>query len=498
MNQIKVGAAISYAALGINILTGIFYTPWMIHSIGRDNFGLYTLAMSVISLFVFDFGLSSSITRFIAKYLALGRQDLADKCLGLVYKLYIFIDIVLFAILCGIYFFIPEIYEKLTPDEISKFKIIYVIAAIYSVISFPFIPVNGILTAHEKIIQLKLADVFQKLFIVISMTVCLLLGYGLYALVLINAIAGILCIVYKLVCIRKITPQKIEWRYSNKSELKEIASYSSWVTVIALAQRCIFNLAPSILGIFSGATAIAILGIAITIEGYCFTFSSAINGIFLPKVSRIVVKEDGNVLPLMIKVGRLQLMVIALIVITFIFFGREFILLWVGEGFVDSYLCAVLIIIPALFHLPQMIGGETIYAANRVKKLAIVFIIMAVCNVAGAFILSPQLGALGICISVCIAYFLRTIGMDIIFRRDLKIDIMTFFKQTFVKSIPVVCISSILGFVISHFIKISSWGEFIGSVSLFLIGFCTLAYVLYFNAYEKNLVISPLRRIIHK
>ncbi|MCM1142757.1 MAG: oligosaccharide flippase family protein, partial [Muribaculum sp.] len=320
MNQIKTGAIISYAALGINILTGIFYTPWMIHSIGRDDFGLYTLAMSVISLFVFDFGLSSSVTRFIAKYLALGRQDLADRCLGLVYKLYIYLDIVLFVVLCGIYFFIPQIYEKLTPDEISKFKVIYIIAAIYSVISFPFIPVNGILTAHEKIIQLKSADVFQKLFIVISMTICLLMGYGLYALVMINAIAGILCIGYKLIVIRKITPQKVEWGYSNKSELKNIASYSSWVTVIALAQRCIFNLAPSILGIFSGATAIAILGIAITIEGYCFTFSSAINGIFLPKVSRIVVKEDGNVLPLMIKVGRLQLTVVALIVIAFIFY----------------------------------------------------------------------------------------------------------------------------------------------------------------------------------
>ena len=87
MNQLKAGATISYLALGINIITGLLYTPWMINSIGRTNFGLYTLAMSVISLFVFDFGLSSAVTRFIAKYLAMDRPDLANKCLGLVYKL---------------------------------------------------------------------------------------------------------------------------------------------------------------------------------------------------------------------------------------------------------------------------------------------------------------------------------------------------------------------------------------------------------------------------
>lgn len=130
----------SYLAIGVNILAGLLYTPWMIHSIGRENFGLYTLAMSVISLFVFDFGLSSAVTRFIAKYLAEGRQDRADNCMGLVYRLYIIIDIVMMLVLFGVYFFIPQLYKELTLDEIESFKIVYVIAAIYSVISFPFYP----------------------------------------------------------------------------------------------------------------------------------------------------------------------------------------------------------------------------------------------------------------------------------------------------------------------------------------------------------------------
>ena len=47
--QLKLGAIISYLAIGINIISGLFYTPWMIHSIGRENYGLYTLALSVIT-----------------------------------------------------------------------------------------------------------------------------------------------------------------------------------------------------------------------------------------------------------------------------------------------------------------------------------------------------------------------------------------------------------------------------------------------------------------
>ena len=340
--QLKLGALMSYLAIGVNILAGLLYTPWMIHSIGRENFGLYTLAMSVISLFVFDFGLSSAVTRFIAKYLAEGRQDRADNCMGLVYRLYIIIDIVMMLVLFGVYFFIPQLYKELTLDEIESFKIVYVIAAIYSVISFPFIPINGVLTAHEKFIQLKLCDVAHKLIIVLAMSVCLLSGGGLYSLVSVNAIAGLIMILLKVSCIKKFTHQGISWRYFEKGEFKEIVGFSGWVTVMSIAQRFIFNIAPSILGALSGSTSIAILGIATTLEGYTYTFANAINGMFLPKVSRIVSNDNGDVLPLMVKIGRIQIYITALIVFGVICFGDHFIQLWVGTEFKDSYLCALL------------------------------------------------------------------------------------------------------------------------------------------------------------
>ena len=425
-NQIKLGALLSYFSIAVNVIAGLFYTPWMINSIGRENFGLYTLAMSVIGLFLFDFGLSSAVTRFIAKYLAEGRVEKANQCLGLVYRLYFGIDVFLFIVLIAVFFFIPRIYQELTFDEIERFKIIYVIAAFYSVLSFPFIPVNGVLTAHEKFVQLKFCDVTHKIIIVGTMSVCLLLGYGLYALVLVNVFAGLITIVLKLYCIKYFTPQEINWNYWNKIELKEIASYSSWVTIASLAQRCIFNIAPSILGVLSGSVAIAILGIAITLEGYTYTFANALNGLFLPKVSRIVA-DDGDLLPLMIKVGRIQILIISLIIWGFVCLGEDFITLWVGENFNTSYICAVLIIFPSLLQLPQEIGQQVIIAQNKVKQQAFVYLGMAILNLLGAALLTPKYGAVGLCCSIFVAYLFRTIGLDYILYKQLRIDIWKFF-----------------------------------------------------------------------
>lgn len=496
--QIRLGALMSYLAIIVNIASGLIYTPWMISSIGRENYGLYTLALSVITLFVFDFGLSNAVTRYISKYIAEGRQDKANNCIGLVYRLYILIDIILFAILTCIFFFLPQIYKELTPDEIEKFKIIYSMAAMYAVLSFPFIPVNGILTAHECFVQLKVCDVLHKLIIIGAMTICLLLGYGLYALVMVNTLSGILTIAFKLWCIKHYTKQKISWNYFNKSELKDIAGYSGWVTLIALAQRCIFNLAPSILGVLSGSTAIAILGIAITLEGYTYTFSNALNGMFLPKISRVYANKTEDLMPLMVKIGRIQIFIVGLIVFGVICFGREFIHLWIGDGFADSYICAILIIIPSFFHLPQMIGNDAIFVANKVKHLSVIYMIMAIVNLLLAVVLAPSLGAIGICISIFIAYTLRTLGMDIIFYKKMQIDIFRFFKETFIQLFIPMTICLVMGFIISFSIPIFGWIGFFIKGLLFCVSYCIINYFTAMNNYEKNLIIIPIKKIITK
>ncbi|WP_162864623.1 MATE family efflux transporter [Bacteroides ovatus] len=493
--QIKLGALMSYVTIAVNIISGLVYTPWMISSIGRENFGLYTLALSVITLFVFDFGLSNAVTRFIAKYLAEERQDKANNCIGLVYRLYIMIDIVLFAILIGVFFFIPQIYKELIPEEIEKFKVIYSMVAMYAVVSFPFIPINGVLTAHECFVQLKFCDVLHKLIIVGAMTVCLFMGYGLYVLVMVNALSGGLTIAFKLWCIKCYTPQKISWHYFNKSELKEVAGYSGWVTVIALAQRCIFNLAPSILGALSGSTAIAILGIAMTLEGYTYTFANALNGMFLPKVSRVLAEKNGDIMPLMVKMGRVQIFIVGLIVFGIICFGQDFIYLWVGDGFKDSYLCAVLIILPSLFHLPQMIGNDAIFAANKVKHLAISYVVMAILNLVGAVILSPKFGALGICLSVFIAYMVRTIWMDVIFRKEMDVDVLAFLGKTFGRLAFPMALCLLAGLIINHFIPFEGWIGFIIKCTLFCLAFGVISYTLAMNESEKNLIVALLKKI---
>lgn len=177
-DQIKIGAILSYLSIGINIIAGLLYTPWMVDTIGKSDYGLYTLANSLITLFLVDFGLSSAVSRYVAKYRAEGRQDKVNNFLGAVYKLYLIIDAVIFVALLIIYFCIDSVYVKLTLAELEKFKVVYLISASFAVINFPFVTFNGILNSYEQFIPLKLADVIYRILLVALTVITLLFGCG--------------------------------------------------------------------------------------------------------------------------------------------------------------------------------------------------------------------------------------------------------------------------------------------------------------------------------
>ena len=444
--------------------------------------------------------MSAADSRFISKFNPEKNQHAVNNFLGIVYKLYLAITTVLVIALIIVFFFIDNIYAGLTHSEIEKFKIVYVIASMSTVVSFPFITLNGIMTSYEEFKALKLCELFQKLFAVGLTIGALIMGMGLYALVTINAGSMLITIIIKLVVIRRKTPVRVNFRFFNKQMLKSIFSFSIWSTIGSLAQRFVFNIIPTILGMIATSVDITRFSLASTIEGYSYTISQGINGLFLPKVSRIVAQEDSkaHLLALMVKVGRINLSLMALIFIGFLTLGDEFISVWLGDGYYDVYISAVLMIFPAVISQPQQIANTAVIACNKVRMQAIIMTVGSVVNLILAFVLTDIYGAIGAALSICIVFLLRTAGMNVVYKKELHIDIKAFFKQCFLKLIPGILITVIIGFLISAFIPLSGWIGFVFKAIILAIAYVIVMWILGWNKEEKILIKSILGDIIHK
>ncbi len=466
--QIKIGAILSYLSIAINIIAGLLYTPWMIDKIGASDYGIYTLSHTLITLFLIDFGLSSAVARYISKFRAEGKEEQIEGFLGAIYKLYLIIDAAILLALVVVYLFIDTIYVKLTPAELEKFKIVYIISAAFSVLNFPFVTLNGILTSCEKFIQQKTADIIYRVLLVGLTVAALLCGMGLYALVTANAVAGLSIVVYKLLCIRKYTNIKVSFRAGEKGIYKDIFSFSVWVTITTLAQRLIFNITPSILGMVVNSAAIAVFGVVIQVEGYTYTITNAINGMFLPKVSKIYAagNPDDGVTKLLIKVGKFQYILNGLIVLEFAVIGKSFIRLWVGPEFTAAYYGILLVVIPGLFFNSLQIANTAMIVQNKVRLQAQIGVVVGITNVVLSFVFSSLWGMIGACASIFVAYMIRALATNVVSYRKLKINTLLFAKECYLKMSVPLAISLALSVGLSRLVPDGTWLVFVGKAAV--------------------------------
>ena len=492
---IKKGAIISYISIFLHIAISFVYTPWMINQIGKSDYGLYTLVTSFISYFILDFGLTGSVQRFIAKYRAEGDQRKIENMLGLITKVYLSIDGVIFIILFILFFFISGIFQGLTPEEIEKLKVLYIIAGTFSILSFVFKPMNGAMMAYEFFVESKLIDVFQNVGTVLFIIVVLLSGGGVYELVFVTGFVSFTASLLKFIIFRTKSRIKTNWSFWNTAEMKTLLFFSVWVFLIGLAQRFRLSLMPSVLGVFNNTTEISIFSIGMMIEGMVYTLSSALNGLFLPKVTRMVHNSQNRseVTTLMIRVGRLQLYISGVILFGFTLIGSEFISLWIGPDFINSYYVALLLISSNIVSLTQSIANDVVYAENKVRYTASFTFISSGLGLLFAILFSKYLGAIGCAIATAFSLWAYLLLANIFYKKTLKLELGRFFKECHWKIIPLQFIVTLCFYGIKQFITLNSWIAFFAYGTIYIIIICLVSYFCLFNNEEKQLVPIKLR-----
>lgn len=488
-SSIKKGAIISYVAIFLNIAITFFYTPWMIKKIGVSDYGLYSLVYSFISYFILDFGLNQAIQRFIAKYRAEDSEDKVEKMIGITTRVYLIIDSIIFFILFVLYFFISDIFTGLTLEEIERLKGLYVIAGIFSVLSFMFKPMAGAMMAYEYFVEEKVLEMINRVGAVVGVCIALAFGADVFALILINGAFSLFTSILKLIIFKRKSKLNIQWAYFNMAELKRIFSFSIWTFGCGLAQRLRLTLVPSVLGILSNSSEIAIFAMGMALEGTVFTLSSAINGLFLPTVSRIVHNQRrDDIHNLMIRVGRIQLYIIGLVFSGFVIFGRQFLLLWVGVEFTDVYWVLLLLILSNLVSLTQRIADDLVYVENKIKESAIRVFICSIVGLAIACLLSSRLGAIGAAIGTCFGLCVYQVWINLFYHQKMKLDIIGFFKQCHFKIMPVLIVLASLFYYIGTKIILDSWVKLIAGAAVYVFVFVCICYFVLFNNDEKSLL----------
>lgn len=495
--NIKIGSILGYLGFFVNILYGLFFTPWIIATIGNSSYGIYTVATTLINLFLIDFGLSTTTTVFLSKYRANHDTDAANRFVSVVFKIYLLVDLAILVSFTAAFFLIDFIYQGFTSEEIATLKGVFLIISIFSLVSFPGTLFTGALNSYEKFVSQKITDISSKIAMLLLTIPALLLNFGVYGLVAVHAFVGIGSIFVRIMLVRTKTPirlhlkEKISW-----SIVKPILSFSLFAAIVSFGARFIFTITPTILGAVSNSKEVAVFGVVSTIEGYVYTFGAILAGLFIPKISRIYssASDPTNELQeLAIKIGRIQLFFIALILVGFASCGQEFIFLWMNgdKTYANAYYGILFVTIYQLVFVPQSIFNSALTTKSKgIRALAIFYSVRAVVNSILAAVFGSLFGMLGACLSICITRTLGLLVENFFYHKFLKVNLASFFYRVYLRFLPAIIVSLSLGLFLHFILPLSTFYKFL------VIGFSVvIAYVpLSLLGFPKSSVVAALKR----
>ena len=500
-NQLKAGILLSYATTGISIFIQLVYMPVMIRLLGQSEFGLYSLVSGVVSyLSLFSLGFTGAYLRFFARENQKNDREGLAALNGMFILLFLLLSCA--ALICGFTLscFPRQIFgTKLSGAELQEARILMMILVVNTAICLVSGIFDSIVSAYEQFVfqrVVSLAATVMNPFLCLPL---LLLGYGNVMLVVVSTciVVGKLAINVWF-CFWKLKIP-VSFRNMQFSVLKEVGIFSFFLLLNMIIDQINWNVDKLILSHTNGTREVAVYGVASQINALFMTFSTTISSVFSPRINRIAAENSVNsrreFTVLMAKVGRVQWMILGLMAMGFVIFGKFFIVnIYADDGYGDAYWAALFLVLPALVPLIQNIGIEVQRALNRHQFRSMIYLIMAILNVFMSIPLAARFGSVGAAMGTAISLVLANgIIMNVFYHRALKIDMLYFWKEIG-KTLPGFLAPAILGVWIIRSVFFDSLMKYAAWIAVFAFVYCLSVYCFSCNQGEQALISGLLRR----
>lgn len=501
MNQLKAGAALNYVTIAINMAVGLLYTPYMLRMLGQSEYGLYSLAASLIAyLTVLDLGFGNAIVRYTAKFRAEGKTREQEEMFGMFLLLYLGIGAL--AIAAGAFLAANAealFSARMTAAEVARTRAMLWLMTFNLAFTFPMSVWGSIMTAYERFVFQRLVAIVRSVLNPLVMVLLLAVGYKAVAMVVVTTLFNVATLLINFWYCRHRLRVRVRFGRFRWGFLREVSVYSLWIFLNAVMDRIYWSSGQFILGVCCGAAAIAVYAVSIQLTQMFMMFSTAISGVFLPRVTAMVARggSEREISDLFVRTGRVQYIVMSFILSAFVVLGRPFIRLWAGEGYGEAYTYALLFFISLMPPLVQNLGVTILQARNQMRFRSLSYIAIAVASLAASIVGARHWGATGCAVATAGALLLgQGVVMNAYYRRRQALDIGRFWREILKMSLVPAGLCALSLWCISKArLDLARPVPFLVAALAFTLIYGALFWRFSMNASERSLLLSPLRKL---
>lgn len=499
VSQKKGGVILSYLSQLFGVLSGMLYTPYMLSALGQSEYGLYSLVSSTVSVLgMLNLGFSGCYLFFYNKYSA-EKDEKAVAKFNATYLL-IFIIIAILTLICGsfIYFNMEMFFgDGLTADEYETASMLVAIMIINMATSLPITVFSSGINAHGRFIFENGYSLISAMLALVINILVLFCGYGSVGLCLVALAFTILkLIIFAIVGLRVI---KMTFCFTGlqMSLVKTMLSFTFFIYLNQIVNYLNGQLDKVILGRLAGTSVVAVYSVGSSLNSYYQSFGSSVAGVFGPQINEITSKNkaenqeekvNSQLTDIFLKVSRVQVFILMLLFTGFLLVGKEFVVLWAGEEYMESYYIAAVLMFSGSVGFFQSIG-ETIQRAKFKHQVrAILFFIMSIVNVCISIPLIMIAGALGAAIGTMLVNIAGNwIFLNWYYYKKLHLEMKRYWKSI-LSILKWVVLVFICGIIIVNLLNIDGWIRLGIFAVIYSAIYCLVCWRFAMNDEEKNMI----------
>ncbi len=464
----------NWASFGVGIVVAFFLSPFLVHSLGKQNYGIWALVFSIIYYTnLLDAGMKQSLARYIPKYYAreeYGKVNEVINSSNLIYS--ITGTLVILVSLAIATFFIGAF--KIDSQSIGLMRATLIIVGFDQAIAFYFMAGTAIGPFHRYDIS-NIIGIVSSIAQALLIFAFLSMGYGIVTLAAITLISDLIRNIVRRWYQQRLVPQlSFKIGYISKDMIRELLGYGFISFFIVAGWMIVFQSDNIVIGLFISATAVAYYNIAGTLINYLRLLINAIGVPLVPAISHIDALGDrAQVAGLYARLTRYLFYLTTCICAITLMFGAKFIYTWMGPEFIQTVKVLHILIVPVSLYLPQVVANSILLGIGKHRPLLYILLVESAVNLGLSLILVRPLGIYGVALGTATAQILiYTYIFPLVFHRLIGASL----GQFYINSLKMIALGLLLtvpiGLVMRSINPSNGWG------SLFVDGVVMLVMVL--------------------
>lgn len=191
------------------------------------------------------------------------------------------------------------------------------------------------------------------------------------------------------------------------------------------------NLDNVIIGAISEPALVTVYSMGLLVFGMYENLSTSVSGVMLPTVTYLLEEDDSDVKiqRLIVKVGRIQFLLLGAAVVGFACVGKDFINAWLGAGYEDVYAITLILMVPSLFELCVNVCLSILRARNKLVFRTCILFASTILNAIVTVLAVKYWSYIGEAFGTAASFIIGSlIGMNLYYYKELHLPMLKIYR----------------------------------------------------------------------